>query len=54
MQWSPSGAPSSPGHHTVRWPHSGAGAAAAGDEIVHVGSGLYIHFKANETLQEQL
>lgn len=52
-QW-PSVAPSSLGHDAVRQAHSRAGAAAARDEIMHVGSGLYIHFKANGTLLEQL
>ena len=42
------------GHSVGRKAHSRAGAAAACDEIMHVGSGLYIHFKANGTLQEQL
>lgn len=35
-------------------PAGRADAGAANVETVHVGSGLYIHFKANGTLQGQL
>lgn len=54
MTWDPSAALSRLGRSVVREAHGRAGAAAACDEIMHVGSGLYIHFKANGTLQEQL
>ena len=54
MTWDSSAALSCLSHSVVREAHSRAGAAAACDEIMHVGSGLYIHFKANGTLQEQL